>query len=75
MRIDERIARCFSQLRAQEFQPFVEYLRAERHETLEALTQVHDQNTIYRLQGKAVLLGELLGYVEGAEALIAKLKR
>lgn len=75
MRIDERIARCFAQLRAQEFNPLVEYLRAERHETLESLTQVHDQNTIYRLQGKAGLLKELLEYVEGAEALIAKLKR
>jgi hypothetical protein len=75
MRIDERIARCFSQLRAQEFQPLVEYLKAERNETLEALTQVQDQNTIYRLQGKAVLLKDLLEYVEGADALVAKLKR
>jgi hypothetical protein len=75
MRIDERIARCFSQLRSSEFQPLVEYLRAERHEILEQLVQVQDQNTIYRLQGKAGLLGDLLGYVEGAETLIAKLKR
>lgn len=75
MRIDERIARCFSQLRVQEFQPLVEYLRAERHETLEQLTQVQEQNMLYRLQGKAGMLKDLLGHIEEAEALIARLKR
>lgn len=75
MRIDERIARCFSQLRAPEFQPLVDFLRAERHETLERLAQVQDRDTIYRLQGEVVKLRDLLGYIEGAEALIAKLKR
>lgn len=75
MRIDERIARCFALLRGPEFIPLLEYLRAERHESLEMMAQVADPEKIYRLQGEAGKLKELLGYIESSETLIAKLKR
>lgn len=75
MRIDERIAHCFARLRSPEFAPLLEYLRAERHETLEMMAQVADPDKIYRLQGEAGKLKEILGYIESAEALITKLKR
>ena len=75
MRIDERIARCLGWLRAEEFSPLLEYLKAEKQETLEMMAQVVDLDKIYRLQGKAGSLGELIQLIEGAEALIAKMKR
>ena len=52
----------------------MEYLRAERQGALEMMAQVHDLDKIYRLQGKAETLGELIKHVESADALIAKMK-
>lgn len=72
---DERVARCFGNLRATEFTPLLEYLKAERQAALELLIKVIDVEQIYRLQGRVVALGEILQKVEGADALIAKLKR
>ena len=74
MRVNERVARCFAHLRAEEFSPLVEFFRAERQEILERMAQIPDEKVIYRLQGEAVVLKDILGYIEGAEALIAKLK-
>jgi len=75
MRVSERVARCFAHLRAEEFSPLVEFFRAERQEILERMAQVPDEKIIYRLQGEAAKLKDFLDYVEGAEALIAKMKR
>jgi hypothetical protein len=75
MRIDERIARCFSWLRSTEYDPLKEYLRAERQGVLEQMAQVQDEKVIYRLQGEAVALKRFLDNIENAEALITKLKR
>jgi len=75
LRITEQIARSFAYLRAPEFIHLVEFFRAERQETLERLSQVTDEKLIYRLQGEAGKLKEILEYIEGAEALIAKMKR
>jgi len=73
MRIDERVARCFTFLRGPEFNHLVEYFRAKRQESLEMLAQVHDQHMIYRLQGEVGVYKEILDSIENAEALIAKL--
>ena len=75
MRVNERVARCFAHLRAEEFSPLVEFFRAERQEILERMAQVLDEKVIYRLQGEAAKLKDFLDYVEGAEALIARMKR
>jgi len=75
MRIDERAARCFAHLRAQEFVALVDYFRAVRQECLEKMAQVNQPEQIYRLQGEAGVLKEILDNIEGAEVLIAKLKR
>lgn len=72
MKIDEKVVRCFSHLRAPEFAPFLEYLKAEKQQALEMMAQVTDVDKIYRLQGKAGAVGDLISYVENAEALIAK---
>ena len=75
MRITEQIARCFALLRAPEYDPLLEYLRAERQGILEQMAQVHDEKIIYRLQGEAGALKRVIDNVENAEALIAKMKR
>lgn len=75
MRIDERVARCFAHLRAPEFLALVDYFRAARQECLEKMAQVTEPEKIYRLQGEAGMLQDLIQYIENSEALIAKLKR
>ena len=55
--------------------PLVDYLRAQRLDVLEQLTKASTEQQIYRLQGEAGTIGELLGLVEGAEALLLKLKQ
>jgi hypothetical protein len=75
VRIDERVARCFAHLRAPEFIALTDYFRAARQECLEKMARVNETELIYRLQGEAGAYEELLEYVEGAEALLTKLKR
>jgi hypothetical protein len=53
----------------------VDYLKAQRLDVLEQLTKASTEQQIYRLQGEAGTIGELLGLVEGAEALLLKLKQ
>lgn len=75
MRITEQVARCFAVLRAPEFDPLLEYLRAERQGLLEQMAQVHDEKVLFRLQGEVGALKKLIDNVENAEVLIAKMKR
>jgi hypothetical protein len=72
MRIDERVARCFTFLRGPEFNYLLEYFRAKRQESLEMMAQVSDTDKIYRFQGEAGVYKEILDSIENAEALIAK---
>ena len=72
MRIDERVARCFTFLRGPEFNHLVEYLRAKRQGSLEMMAQITDADKIYRLQGEVGVYKELLDTIENAEALIVK---
>ena len=60
MQVTERVARCFGNLRAAEFLPLMEYIKGEQKEALELLTKVIEPAQVYRLQGKAVVLGEIL---------------
>jgi hypothetical protein len=54
--------------------PLVDFLKAQRLDVLEQLTKAATDVQIYRLQGEAELLREFLELVEGAEALLLKLK-
>lgn len=74
MRIDERVARCLTHLRAQEFEPLLAYFKSKRLETLENMAQTSDEKLIFKFQGEAKMLKELIDNIEGAENLIAKLK-
>ena len=74
MKLDEKVIRCFSQLRSPEMQPLTEYLKGVKAETLEKLSQVGDVEQVYRLQGKVGAIRELLELVETSEDVIAKMK-
>ena len=72
-RLDERVARCFQRLQAEEFAPLIEYLKESRKGTLEQLVGVVQIEQIYRLQGEAGILGKLLSNVEDSNELVTKL--
>ena len=74
MRIDERIARCFSLLRGPEFEPLLAYLKSKRLETLEDMAHTSDEKLVFKFQGEAKVLKELLDNIEKSETLIAKFK-
>jgi hypothetical protein len=62
-------------LRASEFDHFRDYLRAKRQGALEKMASTQDEKLMFRLQGEASMLLELLDNIEGAEALLAKIKQ
>ena len=75
VRVDERVARCLALLRSPEMQPFLQFLKDRRQETLERLGDVQGEEMKSRLQGWNLELKELLEMVEQAEMLYAKTRR
>ena len=75
VRIDERVARCFSLLRSEEMKPLVEFIKARRIETLENLSFEQNEGMKSRLQGRSLELKELLDFIEDASNLLAKTRR
>jgi replicative superfamily II helicase len=75
VRVDERVARCLALLRSPEMQPFLQFLKDRRQETLERLGDVQGEEMKSRLQGRNLELKELLEMVEQAEMLYAKTRR
>lgn len=75
IRIDERTARTLSQLKTPSMAPLLEYWKAQRADILEQLTQVATDVQIYRLQGEASALKQMLELTEKADSLIVKLRK
>ena len=75
VRVDDRVARCFSLMRTQDMQPLVEYLKARRQETLERHGEATGEEMKSRLQGRQIELKEILEMVEQGETLFAKTRR
>lgn len=75
VRVDDRVARCFSLMRTQDMQPLIEYLKARRQETLERLGEATGEEMKSRLQGRQIELKEILEMVEQGETLFAKTRR
>jgi hypothetical protein len=75
LRVDERVARCLSLLRAEEFAPLLEYLRNCRAESLEKLAVTNNEQMLYQLQGEAGVLREILELVSKSGELAEKLRR
>jgi hypothetical protein len=73
LRLDERVARCFQRLQAEEFAPLVEFLKESRAGTFEQLAGVVQIEQIYRLQGEVGILRDLLSHIENSNELVTKL--
>jgi len=73
LRLDEQVARCFQRLQAKEFEPLVQFLKESREGTLEQLVGVLQTEQIYRLQGEAAVLADLLGHIKNSNELVTKL--
>lgn len=73
VRLDERVARCFQRLQAEEFSLLVEYLKDSRIGVLEDLAKTVQIEQIYRLQGEAGILGDLLSHIKNSNELVTKL--
>ena len=75
VRVDERVARCLTLLKTQEFQPLVEYLQLSHADTLQRLSESKDKDEMCRLQGRALQAKELLDLVDKGSTLLTKTRR
>jgi hypothetical protein len=75
VRVDERVARCLTLLKSQEFQPLVEYLQLTHADTLQRLSESKDRDEMCRLQGRALQVKDLLDLVDTGSTLLTKLRR
>jgi hypothetical protein len=75
VRVDERVARCLTLLKTQEFQPLVEFLQLEHADTLTRLCATRDKDEMLRLQGRALEVKELLDLIDEGSTLLIKTRR
>jgi hypothetical protein len=75
VRVDERVARCLTLLKTQEFQPLVEFLQLEHADTLTRLCVTRDKDEMLRLQGRALEVKELLDLIDEGSTLLVKTRR
>ncbi len=75
VRVDERVARCLTLLKSQEFQPLVEYLQLTHADTLQRLSESKDRDEMCRLQGRALQVKDILDLVDTGSTLLTKLRR
>jgi len=75
VRVDERVARCLTLLKSQEFQPLVEYLQLAHADTLQRLSESKDKDEMCRLQGRALQVKDILDLVDTGSTLLTKLRR
>lgn len=75
VRVDERVARCLTLLKSQEFNPLVEFLQLTHADTLQRLSESKDKDEMCRLQGRALQVKEILDLVDEGSTLLTKLRR
>ena len=75
VRVDERVARCLTLLKSQEFQPLVEFLQKQHADTLMRLCDARDKDEMLRLQGRALQAKDFLGLVDEGNTLLTKTRR
>jgi len=75
VRVDERVARCLTLLKTQEFQPLVEFLQKQHADTLMRLCEAREKDEMLRLQGRALQVKEILDLVDEGSTLLAKTRR
>lgn len=75
VRVDERVARCLTLLKTQEFNPLIEFLQLTHADTLQRLSESKDKDEMCRLQGRALQVKEILDLASEGNTLLAKLRR
>ena len=75
VRVDERVARCLTLLKSQEFQPLVEFLQKQHADTLMRLCDARDKDEMLRLQGRALQAKDFLDLVDEGNTLLTKTRR
>ena len=75
VRVDERVARCLTLLKSQEFQPLVEFMQKQHADTLMRLCEARDKDEMLRLQGRALQVKEFLDLVDEGSTLLTKTRR
>lgn len=75
VRVDERVARCLTLLKTQEFQPLIEFMQKQHADTLMRLCEARDKDEMLRLQGRALQVKELLDLVDQGSTLLTKTRR
>jgi hypothetical protein len=75
VRVDERVARCLTLLKTQEFQPLVEFLQKQHADTLMRLCEARDKDEMLRLQGRALQVKDILDLVDQGSTLLTKTRR
>jgi hypothetical protein len=75
VRVDERVARCLTLLKSQEFQPLVEFWQKQHADTLMRLCEARDKDEMLRLQGRALQVKDTLDLVDEGSTLLAKTRR
>ena len=74
VRVDERVARCLTLLKSQEFNPLIEFLQLTHADTLQRLSESKDKDEMCRLQGRALEVKEILDLVSESSTLLTKLR-
>jgi len=74
VRVDERVARCLTLLKSQEFNPLIEFLQLTHADTLQRLSESKDKDEMCRLQGRALQVKEILDLVSESSTLLTKLR-
>lgn len=75
VRVDERVARCLTLLKSQEFNPLIEFLQLTHADTLQRLCEIRDKDEMCRLQGRALQVKEILDLVDEGSTLLTKTRR
>lgn len=75
VRVDERVARCLTLLKSQEFQPLVEFMQKQHADTLMRLSEARDKDEMLRLQGRALQVKDFLDLVDEGSTLLTKTRR
>lgn len=69
---EARLWRCFSQLREPGFEPLVEHLKGKLGKAQRTLLAATDLQTVFRAQGEASALADLLDSVERSSEILRR---
>ena len=77
MKPDVRVLKCLCKLQEPGFEPLLEWLQQERQHCMEVMVATNDESALmmYRYQGRARALGDILTLVDNARETLTKLEK